>query len=86
MSIEEIIKSEERFKYQMLGRFISDMQYCINTKSNRHLWAGTTLKHYNYTIKLFNSFSAIAKPRWTSARKIYRLYQLLLKNEGETTK
>lgn len=72
MTIEEILKSDEKFRYQMLGRMQADCEYYLGYgyRSPYSLWALDEKKHIEYMKRIWESFREECKPLWLSWQDI----------------
>jgi hypothetical protein len=66
MTNQEILKSGESFRYQLLSRLQSDCNYYLSNgnRSKKHLWAGDETEQIITMKQLWNSFSIDDKPEW----------------------
>ena len=71
MELAEILKSEKKFRYQLLSRIQMDCEYYLNTsKSEKHLWAGNTKDQITFMKAIWNSFQDNEKPDWLKLNEI----------------
>lgn len=70
MDIREILNREDSFRYQMLGRLQSDMDYYFGNgnRNESDLWAGNFDKQISYMRQIYNSFDE--KPDWITLEEI----------------
>lgn len=63
-------KSDNSFKYQLLGRLQSDCDYFLGNGRGheKHLWAGNVKDQITKMKELWNTFSD--KPEWLSMEEI----------------
>jgi hypothetical protein len=67
----DLLKSDQKFKYQLLGRLQQDCEYYINSgKSPRVLWAQNENDQIQTMLLLYNSFKAEDKPMWLTVDQI----------------
>jgi hypothetical protein len=66
MTNQEILKSGESFRYQLLSRLQSDCNYYLGygNRSKKALWAGDETEQIITMKQLWNSFSHDDKPEW----------------------
>ena len=72
MTIEEILKCEKSFRYQLLSRLKADCLYYLGNgeRCKKHLWAGDEATQIAYMKALYNSFLDDVKPEWISMEDI----------------
>ena len=72
MDIAEILKHDEKFRYQLLDRMRGDCLYFLGngTRHEKYLWAGNVNDHIVYMKAIWKSFPLFGKPRWLSWRQI----------------
>lgn len=72
--LEEILKKDDHFKYQLLGRMQQDCKYYLTygNKNPKHLWAKDEQQHIDYMKAIYESFEK--KPEWIDMNKI-RMYE-----------
>ncbi|MBC5614619.1 LPD11 domain-containing protein [Bacteroides hominis] len=72
MTIDEVIRHDLRFRYQLLGRLQSDCEYYLGygNRNPRRLWAGDEPMQIEFMIKLYDSFKEDEKPMWLTMEKI----------------
>lgn len=65
---EDLLKSDEKFRYMMLDRLKMDCKYYLGygNKSKNVLWAGDEKEQIEAMKELWNSFNNDAKPEWLS--------------------
>lgn len=70
--IEEWLKKEKTFRYQMLGRLAADCEYYLGygIKCVERLWAHDEARQIELMIALYNSFGTDEKPQWLSMEQI----------------
>lgn len=68
--LEEILKKDDSFKYQLLGRMQCDCENYLHygNKNTKHLWAKDEQKHIDYMKAIYESFKK--KPQWIDMDKI----------------
>lgn len=73
--LEEILKKDDSFKYQLLGRMQCDCEYYLKlgNKNPDNLWAKDEQKHIDYMKAIYGSFEK--KPSWIDMNKI-RMYEM----------
>ena len=71
-SIEDVLKKDDEFRYQLLGRLKSDCDYYLDNgnRNDKHLWAGNVKDQIQTMKDLYNSFSDDMKPEWISLEDI----------------
>jgi len=72
MDMKDILKHDEKFRYQLLGRMESDCKYFLGY-GNRHekdLWAGNVTNQIKYMKDIYNSFADDEKPEWLTFNQI----------------
>ena len=71
-SIEDVLKKDDEFRYQLLGRLKSDCDYYLGNgnRSDKSLWAGNVKDQIQTMKDLYNSFSDDMKPDWISLEDI----------------
>ena len=71
-SIEDVLKKDDEFRYQLLGRLKSDCDYYLGNgnRNDKHLWAGNVKDQIQTMKDLYNSFSDDMKPDWISLEDI----------------
>ena len=71
-SIEDVLKKDDEFRYQLLGRLKSDCDYYLGNgnRNDKHLWAGNVKDQIQTMKDLYNSFSDDKKPEWISMEDI----------------
>lgn len=68
---KDVLKNDERFRYQLLGRLKSDCDYYLNTGKNaKHFWAGSGKEQIELMFALHESFSEDEKPEWLTLEQI----------------
>lgn len=80
--IENWLKSEKSFRYQMLGRLAADCEYYLGY-GNRYadsLWAHDEARQIELMIALYNSFGADEKPQWLSMEQIMEYQKEMIIN------
>lgn len=71
MSIEEVLKKEESFRYQLLYRLMMDCECFLNNgDGNKNLWAHEPLKHIEYMKAIWDSFPKSGKPTWLKKKTL----------------
>lgn len=66
MELKGILQSDEKFKYQLLGRLQSDCEYYLGygNRSKRNLWAQDEIDQIKLMKNIWESFPAEGKPEW----------------------
>jgi hypothetical protein len=66
MTIQEILKSSETFRYSLLSRMQSDCNYYLGygNRYAKNLWAGDETEQILTMKLIWNSFSHDDKPEW----------------------
>jgi len=67
---KDVLDRDITFRYQMLGRFISDADYYFRNPHPKHLWAGDPIEHADNMIALYNTFSKSEKPEWLTDKEL----------------
>lgn len=77
MDFNEILKSDDRFRYQLLSRMKSDCDYYLGNGNRcaKHLWGEDEVKHIAYMKALWNSFGTNDKPEWLTFEQILEYEQ-----------
>ena len=72
MDFNEILKHDDKFRYQLLSRMKSDCDYYLGNGNRyaKHLWAEDEVKHIDYMKVLWNSFGEKDKPEWLTYEQI----------------
>ena len=70
--MQEILKSDAKFRYMMLDRMRSDCEYYLGNGNRyaKNLWAGNEVDHIANMKALWNSFPEDGKPEWLPYEKI----------------
>ena len=77
MELNEILQSDDKFRYQLLSRMQQDCDYYLNTsKSEKHLWAGNTTDQIKIMKAIWNSFTE--KPEWLTWQGIFEYEKKLI--------
>lgn len=63
---KDILKSDESFRYQLLGRLQSDCEYYLGygNRSKHRLWANNEKDQIEVMKELWKSFPDDGKPEW----------------------
>jgi hypothetical protein len=63
---EEILKYDEKFRYQLLSRLQSDCNYYLGNgnRNGKHLWAENEKEQIEVMKELWKSFDDGEKPEW----------------------
>ena len=71
-SSEDILRKDDKFRYQLLSRLKSDCDYYLGNgnRNDKHLWAGNVKDQIQTMKDLYNSFSDDKKPEWVSMEDI----------------
>lgn len=80
--MKNILKSEKRFRYIMLGRFQSDCKYYLGFggRNSGALWALDEKKHIKNMKDLYNSFDENDKPEWLTWEQILEYERQMVKD------
>lgn len=72
MTREDILKRDDRFRYNLLSRMQSDCEYYLGNGSrhSKHLWAENEKDHIEFMKCLYDSFPDDKKPEWISREQI----------------
>ena len=70
--LDEILKSEPRFRYMLLSRLEMDCEYYLGygNRNERKLWGGNVRDHIWYVKELWHNFPEGEKPQWLSLEQI----------------
>lgn len=70
--LDEILKSEPRFRYMLLSRLEMDCEYYLGygNRNERKLWGGNVRDHIWYMKELWHNFPEGEKPQWLSLEQI----------------
>ena len=85
MDFKEILKKDNRFKYQLLDRLLdrmrSDCDYFLGYghRNELQLWAENSKKQIQCMKDLYNSFSDEDKTEWITMNDILNLEKEMLK-------
>ena len=68
MELQEILKEDPKFRYQLLSRMQTDCDYFLENGNGhyKHLWAGDPKDQIEYMKAIWNSFPEDQKPEWLS--------------------
>lgn len=79
MSYIDLSSVDDKFKYQLLDRMISDCDYYLGwgKRNSNNLWALNENDHINYMKILYGSFDIEAKPQWITWDEILVYEQLM---------
>ena len=62
---------EDRFKYMMLARFITDVDAFLSEfYPNNHLWAKDAVEHAYNMVAVWKSFRRREKPQWLTKKEL----------------
>ena len=77
---EWILKSDEKFRYQLLSRMQMDCNYYLGNgnRNIKHLWAENEEEQIEVMKYIWNSFADDEKPEWLT-------WEDILNYEGEMT-
>lgn len=81
MTIEEVLRHDEKFRYMLLDRMKIDCLYFLGNgnRSSKYLWAGDEKEHISIMKAIHNSFPDDKKPEWLTIEDIIDLeHQLCL--------
>ena len=72
MTIEEINRSEDSFRYQLLARLEMDCKYYLGSgqRHSKYLWADTPEEHIAYMKGIWIGFVEDKRPEWLSYEDI----------------
>lgn len=78
---DSILKSSDKFKYQLLGRMLTDCSYFLGAGkgAEKFLWAGNVPEQIAYMKAIYNSFPDNKKPEWISLADIDEYEKKMLK-------
>ena len=84
-SIEDVLKKDDEFRYQLLGRLKSDCDYYLGNgnRNDKHLWAGNVKDQIQTMKDLYSSFSDDMKPDWISMEDIDNYEKEMTNDLGE---
>ncbi|WP_256719739.1 LPD11 domain-containing protein [Paenibacillus glucanolyticus] len=85
--MEDILKSDARFRYMMLYRFRDDCEYYLNygNRNSNVLWSLDESKHIENMKALHNSFGENDKPEWLTWEQILEYEKQMLEVEPTST-
>jgi hypothetical protein len=68
----DILKQDEKFRYQLLSRMQMDCDYYLGhgNRSPKHLWANDEKEQIQDMKDLYNSFDDDKKPEWITLTDI----------------
>lgn len=78
MTLEEVLKHEESFRYQLLNRLQMDCQSYISRNGGTRLWGITVEEHIRYMKAIWKSFDKKGKPRWLKYGQILEYEKIML--------
>lgn len=66
MVLEEILKHDETFRYQLLSRMVEDCNYYLGygNRNAKDLWANDEWEQIEIMQALYESFPSEKKPEW----------------------
>lgn len=66
MTYQEILQSDDKFRYQLLSRMKGDCDYYLGygNRGQKALWAGDEEEQIEVMKLLWNSFANNGKPEW----------------------
>lgn len=72
MNVEEILRFDDSFKYQLLGRMVQDCKYYLGNgnRLNKYLWADNPKEHIEIMKMIYRSFTDDQKPEWVAMKDI----------------
>ena len=72
MELEQILQSENKFKYQLLSRMKQDCDYYLGCGDSfeKHLWAQNKTEQIETMKSIWNSFSQDEKPEWLTLKEL----------------
>lgn len=84
-SLQMVLKSDSKFRYQMLDRLKSDCLYFLGygDRNPKWLWGITVEKHIVAMKAIWHSFSSGEKPEWISWRDILDFEKQMKDSEEE---
>lgn len=82
MTIQEILKSEETFRYQLLSRLQGDCNYYLGygNRSKNALWANNEQEQIGTMKELWKSFTENGKPEWLTWDDILNYESKMINN------
>lgn len=80
---KEILKYDEKFRYQLLSRLQSDCNYYLGNgnRSKNHLWAENEKEQIETMKELWKSFSDTGKPEWLTWDDILKYESEMINNK-----
>ena len=84
-SVEDVLKKDDEFRYQLLGRLKSDCDYYLGNgnRKDKSLWAGNVKDQIQTMKDLYSSFSDDMKPDWISMEDIDNYEKEMTNDLGE---
>lgn len=81
---KDILQSDEKFRYQLLGRLQSDCEYYLGygNRSKNRLWAEDEVEQIKVMKALWNKFGDDEKPEWLTWNDILE-YEIKMTEKGE---
>lgn len=72
MELKEILKADNKFRYQLLSRLQGDCNYYLGygNRGKKTLWAGDEKNQIEIMKEIWQSFSTNQKPEWLSWEEI----------------
>lgn len=86
--LELLVKSDLSFRYQMLGRLISDVKYYLGAGNGaaKHLWAGDVRSQIEAMLAIYDSFEEDELPDWITFAQIQEYKEWMLNYRRELTR
>lgn len=80
--IDDLLKRDKSFRYQMLCRLASDCEYYLGCgrRYAGSLWSHDESRQIELMIALHNSFGADEKPQWLSMEQIMEYKKEMISN------
>jgi len=78
---KDVLDRPLEFRYQMLGRFVHDVEAYSHNHFDRSLWSGDPITHAENMTALYNSFSKSEKPKWLSDSQFKHYIDILKKHK-----
>ena len=85
MVLEEILKHDETFRYQLLSRMVEDCNYYLGygNRNAKDLWANDEWEQIEIMQALYESFPPEKKPEWLTPDDILGYGERMLTPLGE---
>lgn len=78
MTLDDVLKHDEKFRYQLLDRMRSDCEYFLNCGGGTAIWGITVPEHIRYMKAIWKSFDKDKKPQWLGYRQIVAYERAML--------